>query len=301
MANYKTHLNVKPTYMLGLTFLLLITIICAALGFTRDDDFSMAKQQILLRNIGHEILLHSGDSTSRVLPVKEIAPNEYRIRFENQFTFQTDSLVKIIRRLLEKDHLSDDYIVNVLNCSGQDVLFGYAIFKNEQNNIVPCSGRIQPRACYLVDITFQNSGITAVPKGYLIGGLSLFAFIGLLVVRPFKIRKNKMEPANVEKQSFQIGNTLFDPMNRQITIFGVATELTPKENKLLRIFADSPNVIIERSRLQKEIWEDEGVIVGRSLDVFISKLRKKLDNDVSLQLVNIHGKGYRLQTNDSTA
>ena len=73
MANYKTHLDVKPRYMLGLTFLLLITIICAALGFTRDDDFSMAKQQILLRNIGHEILLHSGDSTSRVLPVKEIA------------------------------------------------------------------------------------------------------------------------------------------------------------------------------------------------------------------------------------
>ena len=110
-----------------------------------------------------------------------------------------------------------------------------------------------------------------------------------------------MEPGNVEKQAFQIGNTLFDPKNRQITIFGVATELTPKENKLLRIFADSPNVIIERSRLQKEIWEDEGVIVGRSLDVFISKLRKKLDNDGSIQLVNTHGKGYRLQTSDSTA
>jgi DNA-binding response OmpR family regulator len=47
--------------------------------------------------------------------------------------------------------------------------------------------------------------------------------------------------------------------------------------------------------LQKEIWEDEGIIVGRSLDVFISKLRKKLENDSAVKLVNIHGKGYKLE------
>jgi DNA-binding response OmpR family regulator len=73
------------------------------------------------------------------------------------------------------------------------------------------------------------------------------------------------------------------------------TELTAKENKLLLIFARSPNAVIERTRLQKEIWEDEGVIVGRSLDMFISKLRKKLETDPSIQLINIHGKGYRLE------
>ncbi|MDB5209363.1 MAG: Transcriptional regulatory protein terminal [Sediminibacterium sp.] len=299
MATYKTQPDAKARYMFWLTFLLLVTIIFVSFGFTRNEAFSLAKQQILLRNIGHEILLHSGDSTSRVLPVKEIAANEYQVRFENEFTFQTDSLVKIIRRSLEKDQLSDDYIVNVVNCSGKEVLFGYAIFENKQNNIIPCSGRKQPRGCYLVNIKFQHSAIIAVPKGYLIGGLSL-AFIGLLAVRPFRIRKKRMETGNIENNTFQIGNTLFDPINRQLTILGVTTELTPKENKLLRIFAGSPNDIIERSRLQKEIWEDEGVIVGRSLDVFISKLRKKLENDQSIQIVNVHGKGYKLQISDLT-
>lgn len=294
MAKHKTHLDIKGKLTLGLTCLLLITIVCAAFGFTGNDNFDLAKQQILLRNIGHEILLHSGDSVSRVLPVKQIAANEYQVRFENEFTFQTDSLVKIIRRSLEKDHLADDYIVNVLNCSGQEILFGYAISQNEQNNIVPCSGRKQPRGCYLVNIKFQNGGMADLSKGYLIGGLSIFAFIGMLAVRPFSIRKKKTETGNAENV-FQIGNTLFDPTNRQITIFNITTELTPKENKLLRIFAESPNSIIERSRIQKEIWEDEGVIVGRSLDVFISKLRKKLENDQLIQLVNVHGKGYRLQ------
>ena len=300
MTKTTSHLNRKARYILGLTFLLFTTIICAAFGFNGNGDYNMARQQLLLRNIGHEILLHSGDSISRVLPVQEINTHEYQLRFENEFTFRTDSLVQIIRRSLLKGNFSDDYIVNVLNCSGKDVLYGFTIVKNEQNNIIPCSGRKQPRACYLINIKFQDQSIITMPKGYLVGGISLFAFIGMLAVIPFRNRKSRSETADVEERDvFQIGNTLFDAKKRHITIMGITTELTPKENKLLHIFSDCPNGIIERTRLQKEIWEDEGVIVGRSLDVFISKLRKKLENDPSIQLVNVHGKGYKLQVSDS--
>lgn len=289
----------KARYILSLALLLFTTVICAAFGLTGNGNYRTARQQILLRNIGHEILLRSGDSTSRVLPVQEISTNEFQVRFENEFTFQTDSLVKIIRRSLTKDNFSENYIVSVLNCSGKDVLYGFSIVKNERGNIIPCSGRKQPRACYLVNIKFQDQDVVTMSKGYLIGGASLFAFIGLIAVIPFKRRKNVPEvPAVEEKDVFQIGNALFDAKKRQLTISGVTIELTPKENKLLRIFSDSPNGIIERARLQKEIWEDEGVIVGRSLDVFISKLRKKLESDPTIQLVNVHGKGYKLQIGD---
>ena len=68
-----------------------------------------------------------------------------------------------------------------------------------------------------------------------------------------------------------------------------------KEAKLLSIFSVNLNEVIDRNRLQKEVWEDEGVIVGRSLDVFISKLRKKFEKDPAVKLVNIHGKGYKLE------
>jgi DNA-binding response OmpR family regulator len=57
----------------------------------------------------------------------------------------------------------------------------------------------------------------------------------------------------------------------------------------------TPNEAIERNRLQKEIWEDEGVIVGRSLDMFISKLRKKLEPDPTIKIAVIRGKGYKLE------
>jgi len=297
MAGYKIRLNTKTKYLLGLTSLLLTTIICAAFSLTGNDGFDLARQEILLRKIGHEILLHSGDSTSRVLPVKKITKNEYQIRFENEFTFQPDSLVKIIRRSLAKDNLADNYIVNVLNCSGKDVIFGYAIFKNEKNNIVPCSGRKQPKGCYIIDLKFQSPAITASQKAYLIGGLPLLAFIALIISGSVKARKNKIEITSAVSDGFKIGNTLFDPKKGQVITAKITTALTSKENKILLIFAHSPNVIIERSRLQKEIWEDEGVIVGRSLDMFISKLRKKLENDLSIQLKNIHGKGYKLEVN----
>lgn len=289
----------KRRYLIPLIFLLTGTVICAAFGFTSNENFDLAKRQILLRNIGHELLLHAGDSTSRVLPIREIAQNEYQIRFENEFSFETDSLVKIIMQSLEKDPLSNDYIVNVLNCSGKDVLFGYGIFHQKQNNIVPCLRRRQPRACYLVNIKFQNMAFTPIPKSYLIGGLSVFAFIGLLAARPLRTRRWRRTATDTDTDVLIIGDTVFEPRKRQITISGISTELTPKENKLLKIFADSTGNLVERHRLQKEIWEDEGVIVGRSLDVFISKLRKKLEGDASIQIVNVHGKGYRLQINDA--
>lgn len=83
-------------------------------------------------------------------------------------------------------------------------------------------------------------------------------------------------------------------MNRKLIINENAIELTATESRILLIFALSPNKTIERSRLQKEIWEDEGIIVGRSLDMFISKLRKKLEFDPNIKIIVIRGKGYKL-------
>ncbi len=299
MTSKKIRVRPGTKVLLGIGLLLCVVTGCAVLSVKGTSDFDLAKQEILLRKIGHEVLLQAGDSTSRVLPVKKINEYQYQVRFEHQLSFQTDSLVKIIRRTLANDNVPDNYIVNVLNCSSKEVFFGYAAFSNEKDNIVPCSGRKQPAGCYIIDLKFQNHGLVTMQRGYLVGGASLFAFLGLMLVVPLKSRKRLIENNIASDDMITIGNTLFDAGNRQIIHSGIKTELTPKENKLLGIFAQSPNTIIERNRLQKEIWEDEGVIVGRSLDVFISKLRKKLENDPSIQLINIHGKGYKLQITDA--
>jgi hypothetical protein len=283
----------KRKYLFGLILLLFITMICAAFSITGGNNFELARREVLLRRIGDELLLQSGDSTSRVLPVEKISENEYQIRFENDLTFQPDSLVNTTRRLLAKDPLTRDYIVNVLNCGNASVAYGFAISANKKDDIVACKGRAQPRACYIINIKFEPAGIITAKNGYLLGSLPFLAFVGFICLRSGKPRSAL--PHVQHTGMVALGPVLFDAKNRKLIINGKPIDLTGTETRLLLIFASSPNETIERSRLQKEIWEDEGVIVGRSLDMFISKLRKKLEPDPNINIVVIRGKGYKLE------
>lgn len=283
----------KSKYLFGFILLLFISVICLAFSTEDSDDFTIARREVLLRRIGHELLLQSGDSTSRVLPVKKIAGNEYQISFENDLTFQPDSLINTTQRLLANDPLANDYVVTVLNCGNSSVAYGYAISKNKKDDIVACRGRKQPKACYMINIKFKSKSIITAKNGYLLGGLPFLAFVGFIFFRYGKSRKTLAESQHTD--SFTMGSVLFDVKNRKLLINGKTIELTGTETRLLLIFALSPNETIERSRLQKEIWEDEGVIVGRSLDMFISKLRKKLEIDPNINIVVIRGKGYKLE------
>jgi len=287
-------LSGKRKYLFGLVLVLFISVICVAFNMAGSDDFDVARREILLRRIGHEILLQSGDSTSRVLPVKKIAENEYQVSFENHLTFQPEFLVNTTQRLLAKDPLASDYVVNVLNCTDASVAYGYAISKNKKDDIVACKGRRQPIACYMINIKFKPRGITAAKNEYFLGGLLLLAVVGFIFLRPVKQQKN-LPVSQLPTGTFTLGSMLFDAETRKLMTNGETIDLTRTEARVLRIFALSPNEAIERSRLQKEIWEDEGVIVGRSLDVFISKLRKKLEFDPNIKIVVIRGKGYKLE------
>lgn len=285
----------KGMYLFGFMLLLFVAGICVAFSTTNGDEFATARREVLLRRVGHEILLQSGDSTSRVLPVKKIAENEYQISFEQELTFQPATLVNTTRRLLAKDPNAQDYIVNVLNCGNSNVVYGYAISKDKKDDIVACLGRQQPQACYKINIKFQSASLYTAKNAYLLGSLPILAIVGFLFFRTVKPRKNL--PHNLHTDTFTLGSVVFDAKNRKLILNENTIDLTGTETRVLLIFASSPNETIERSRLQKEIWEDEGVIVGRSLDMFISKLRKKLELDPNIKIVVIRGKGYRLEIN----
>jgi hypothetical protein len=257
------------------------------------EDFDIARREVLLRRVGHEVLLQAGDSTSRILPVKKMRENEYRISFEKDLTFQPDSLVNVTRRLLADDPFTSDYVVNVMRCGNDSIAYGFAISSNKKDDIIACIGRKQPSACYVISIKFKPAYTTTAKAAYLLGGMALLALIGFLFLKPAKPRQ--ISAHDLPAGGFNLGSVLFDARTRQLIINKETIDLTDTESRILLIFAQSPNEIIERSRLQKEIWEDEGVIVGRSLDMFISKLRKKLEPDPGLRIVVIRGKGYKLE------
>lgn len=311
-------LLVKHKYLYGLLLLLSVSLICLAFSMSGSDDYDAARKEILLRRIGHEILLQSGDSTSQVLPVKRLTENEYQLSFANPFTFQPELLVSTTQRFLGNDPVATDYIVNVLNCSDASVVYGYAIARNQKDDIVSCVGRIQPKACYRINIKFKPGIIANSRYEYLFGSLLAIVVIGFVFMRKYKPREATTELAGSperydlpeespvlpespdpiqtpQSNLFNLGSIVFDTDARRLIVNGTTIDLTKTETRVLRIFAMAPNEAIERSRLQKEIWEDDGVIVGRSLDMFISKLRKKLESDPSIKISVIRGKGYKLE------
>lgn len=107
------------------------------------------------------------------------------------------------------------------------------------------------------------------------------------------LRRTKNEGA--DKQTvFKLGNYTFDS-SRQLLIRGTAErKLTTKESDLLRLLCLNKNRILERNFALKSIWMDDTYFNARSMDVYITKLRKYLKDDPDIQIMNIHGKGYKL-------
>lgn len=277
---------------ISLLTVLAFLIILIYWAFQQELDIENPKNEIVLREIGHELLNSSKDSTTKVLPIKTLSANEFQIRFENKFSFSPDSLVAIVRKNMERSTFPRDYCVNVLKCSSEEVVYGFLISLSEKERLIPCIGRIMPIDCYSINIKFIPT------KNVFFNTKNLFFTLLLLVLSGLswfvlKEKSNQKEFINC----IQIGKYFFYYEQHYVQYKDVKILLTSKESKLLYIFFSSPNEIIDRNILQKEVWENEGVIVTRSLDMFISKLRKKLNKDPLINIVNIHGIGYKLEIN----
>jgi DNA-binding response OmpR family regulator len=96
------------------------------------------------------------------------------------------------------------------------------------------------------------------------------------------------------QKEFVIGQYAFNYDHRTILLNGNSQKLSPKEADLLRMLCVYKNELLPRQKALKEIWGDDNYFNARSMDVFITKLRKYLKDDSSLDIINIHGKGFRL-------
>lgn len=316
-------MNRKALLAIG-TALIVIVSWTAIRGRAALPATDKATEKLVIRQIGHQLLLQAGDSTSRILPVEERANREYLIGFAAPFTFLTDTLVSTVRRVIAANRLPSGYIVEVIRCApSAEVIFGFMIYKDSARDIVPCLGRRQEKACYNIRIRFTESevaGMDPFSNGLLAG--SLLAILVSLLFRALYIRKRRTAdktaptgitmdsqgPQNIQpdlppsaikqeipaSSGIAIGNLLFLRESQQLITGSAIIPLTAKEAKLLHVFANAQQKVIDRDQLLKEVWEDEGVIVGRSLDMFVSKLRKKLQADPRVSILNVHGKGYKL-------
>jgi len=107
------------------------------------------------------------------------------------------------------------------------------------------------------------------------------------------LRRTKGNLEN-EQKIFQLENYIFDYDKQTLTFGDKIQKLTTKESDLLKLLCDNKNSILERNYALKSIWIDDNYFNARSMDVYITKLRKYLKEEPGIQILNIHGKGFKL-------
>ena len=108
------------------------------------------------------------------------------------------------------------------------------------------------------------------------------------------LKRNEEENKISENIEFDLGSFHFHPKLRELSHNGIMQTLSPKENELLKMLAEHKNDLLPREQALKKIWGSDTYFNGRSMDVYIAKLRKYLRDDSNIEIVNIHGNGFRL-------
>ncbi|MEX0275678.1 MAG: winged helix-turn-helix domain-containing protein [Flavobacteriaceae bacterium] len=249
--------------------------------------------KVALREVGHKILWVNRDSSSLVKPIKRLENLRYRVTFEKEISIEPERLVNIVKQNFIGSNLPGYYIVEVVQCVDGEVAYSYKMRNEEEKNIVPCKGRTLPKGCYALEVNFLKGENTSIGKkvvALLLGLMVLFMVGAFLQDKSKKRRLNRGG-----REYISLGNYLFYPKQNKLVLHDKETLLSKKEGELLAILTSHLNQVVKREDLVKKVWEDKGVVVGRSLDTYISKLRKKLKEDPSIKLTNVHGVGYKLE------
>ncbi len=265
--------------------------------------------EVSMRMIGHYTLLNSGDRISRVLPIQKEG-SRYHIQFESHFEFYPSDLVTTIDSIVQVTKIANSYFVEVENCETNEIVHSYSMGAQSNTEMTPCGPRRQPLGCYSLFITILELGDFTVDMSdssmvissignqpnYLLIAVLLIVLVSFIVGGIYFLRK-KQKP-ELADHIIAIGEYQFDQRNMKLSFENNKTELTSKEADLLFLLHSSANTTLERDVILNKVWGDEGDYVGRTLDVFISKLRKKLGADPSVQIANIRGVGYKLVLNN---
>jgi hypothetical protein len=280
--------------------LLILPILLWVFSLTAPSAQRLEPDQVnlALRRTADRLLRASGDSTSRIVPIEQTNAYVWQVRIEQPFVYE--ALPDLLQSSLDMYGIRQSYQVAVRRCEDGLIDLGF-----HQKDVVadtaqvPCGGRTMPEGCHYVEIVFEGRQASNATLWLQI--LATLLSIGLISFVWWKYSKPAApppptSPAPSESNDFlPFGNSNLDLANQIVTCNGQSQSLTYREAKLLHLLASNPNQLLDRDRILQEIWADEGILVSRSVDMFISRLRKKIADDPSVRIVAVHGVGYRLE------
>lgn len=271
----------------------------------KQEDLKNEKQiEVALRQIGHEVLMSLGDCDSRVLPIKKVA-HKYQISFEREFGIDPGDIATTFDQVIKEYQIADSYLVEVEHCESNQIVHSFEL-GNLSSNQIACQGRLLPSDCYTLNMTIWDDILSSdaqikgpIPSHSVESLIHIFTLIcfgsAFLLSLGFIFKWFKNRNSIVDNpQMISIGASKFDKKHQSLSFENKKVELSNKETELLSLLHASANEPIEREVILKKVWGDDGDYVGRTVDVFISKLRRKLEADSSIRIVNIRGVGYKL-------
>lgn len=288
------YINQKLTIPVMWMFMSL-TILSGTIKAT--ESLPSEKINLALRRTADGLLRLAGDSTSRIPAIVQTGAGTWEVRIEQSFSY--DQLPILLQQSFDLHGIRQAYDVTVKTCDDGTIDLGYNYLDFKNNKSVACRGREMPLGCHFIEVTFipgklenrlwaQNGAIVLI----IFGSLAGFYFLRKQKAPPDK-------PAATTSDWIEFANSKIDVNNQILLCNGDRQSLTFREAKLLMFFVLNSGKLLERDYIIQQVWADEGVLVGRSVDVFVSRLRKKLSNDPSVGLSVVHGVGYRLETEKS--
>lgn len=279
---------------------LALFISCAYMshGIANNDGIRFAESvNLSMRRAVHQLKLENGDSLSTIESVKQIDATSFSVQLDEVFDYA--QLPKLLQESFGLHKIKKSYNVSILKCGSDEIILGYSYLDVVSEAGVPCAGRTKVPGCYILKVSFLQEEKTAgssanwwlLPAGVLLTGLGFIAW------RKSGKQATVASPVQTGSSdtSERFGNSRLDMSNLTLYNGDKKHNLTYREAKLLHLFVNHQNQVLERDFILKSVWEDEGITVGRSVDVFVSRLRKLLSEDTSLKIAAVHGIGYRLE------
>lgn len=268
---------------------------------TAKADVLPDKVNLALRRTAHILLKIAGDTTSQIPSIEHPKDGVWRVRLEQ--TFNYDSLPAVLQASFLLHNIDLPYDVTIRKCEDGTIDLGYNYLDFTKGDGVACGGRERSEGCQYMEVSFLTVQPTHQFK--MVNGLWILlvvlGFIGIWLFRRGRLSNNsqmaiKELPSTHDLKWLEFGNSRLDVANQVLICQDAKYSLTFREAKLLSLFATNINKVLERDYIIQQVWADEGVLVGRSVDVFVSRLRKKIAEDTSLGLSVVHGVGYRLES-----
>ena len=202
-----------------------------------------------------------------------------------------DMYAEILKKHFKKEGITTDYIIDDVNQpTGTALIF---VADSGENCIA-----VAPGANYSLlpgSITHFSKVIDEADI------IVMQAEIPYETIKKIALSAKKKGKKGKEVTMYKIGRFTFDTQKQVLAIDDKSTKLTTKESELLSLLCAHVNEILERNFALKTIWIDDNYFNARSMDVYITKLRKHLKDDPSIEIINIHGKGYKLIAPDVEA